>query len=61
MILVASWRWAGIAPMTEVLEWKNAESLGWAGRGDEEEAVMIWFKPRRPKKIRCLCIKQKEL
>lgn len=50
-----------MAPITEVLEWKNTGSLGWAGRGDEEGVVMIWFKPRKTKKIKSLCIKWKEL
>ena len=36
MILLASQRHGGMAPMTGVLKWKDIGSLGRTGRGDEE-------------------------
>lgn len=47
MILSASWRCDGIAPLTGVLEWVDRDSLGRTGREDENVSPSVSVISRR--------------
>lgn len=43
MALLGSWRCGGMAPVTAVLQWRDADPLGRTGEEDEEvELPFMW-------------------